>query len=150
MNKPLCVPITSLVKTLITGPLVPFISFFIYSLKELFIKHTSLESFLSAISRLYSNAIFLVISLEIPSNGNNILFVAFPSNRGGYAIKTVPKSNDDHTARLSFPEEWAGLAGSELEEVSKIKGLRFCHTGRFIVSCNNLDTVYKVLDKLCQ
>ena len=84
------------------------------------------------------------------SNGNNILFVAFPSNRGGYAIKTVPKSNDDHTARLSFPEEWAGLAGSELEEVSKIKGLRFCHTGRFIVSCNNLDTVYKVLDKLCQ
>ena len=82
-------------------------------------------------------------------DGNNILFVAFPSNRGGYAIKTVPKSNDDHTARLSFPEEWAGLAGSELEEVSKIKGLRFSHTGRFIVSCNNLDTVYKVLDKLC-
>lgn len=84
------------------------------------------------------------------SNGSNILFVAFPSNRGGYAIKTVPKSSDDHTARVSFPEEWAGKVDEELEQVSGIKGLRFCHTGRFIVSCNNLDAVYKVLDKLCQ
>ncbi len=83
-------------------------------------------------------------------NGGNILFVAFPSNRGGYAIKTVPKSNDDHTARISFPEEWAGLVGEELEKVSGIKGLKFCHVGRFIINCQNLDTVYKVLDKLCQ
>ena len=83
-------------------------------------------------------------------NGENILFVAFPSNRGGYAIKTVPKSYEDHTARVSFPEEWGGLVDEELEKVSGIKGLRFCHTGRFIVSCNNLDAVYKVLDKLCQ
>ena len=80
----------------------------------------------------------------------NILFVAFPSNRGGYAIKTIPKSSDDHTARMSFPEEWGGLVGEELEKVSGIKGLTFCHTGRFIVNCNSLETVYKVLDKLCQ
>ena len=44
----------------------------------------------------------------------------------------------------------ANKVGEELEQVSGIKGLRFCHTGRFIVSCNNLDAVYKVLDKLCQ
>ena len=84
------------------------------------------------------------------TEAGNILFVAFPSNRGGYAIKTVPKSNEDKTARMSFPEEWGGLVGEELEKVSGIKGLSFCHTGRFIVSCNSLDTVYKVLDKLCQ
>ena len=83
------------------------------------------------------------------AEANNILFVAFPSNRGGYAIKTIPKSSEDKTARMSFPEEWAGLVGEELEKVSGIKGLSFCHTGRFIVSCNSLETVYKVLDKLC-
>ena len=83
-------------------------------------------------------------------NANNILFVAFPSNRGGYAIKTVSKSIDDKTARLPFPEEWAGLQDEELVDVSKIEGLRFCHTGRFIVSCDSLDTVYKVLDLLCK
>ena len=81
--------------------------------------------------------------------GDNILFVAFPSNRGGYAIKTVPKSGDDKTARLPFPEEWAGLSDSDLEKVSGIKGLRFCHIGRFIVSCNHLEAVKQVLEHLC-
>lgn len=79
---------------------------------------------------------------------NNVLFVAFPSNRGGYAIKTVPKGIDDKTARMMFPIEWAGLTDCELEKVSNIKGLTFCHTGRFIVSCRNISVVYQVLDKL--
>ncbi len=79
---------------------------------------------------------------------NNLLFVAFPSNRGGYAIKTLPKSVEDKSARLDFPEEWAGLESNDLQEVSGIKGLTFCHTGRFIVSCKDLDTVYEVFDKI--
>lgn len=83
-------------------------------------------------------------------NGNNILFVAFPSNRGGYAIKTVSKSLDDKTARCLFPLEWAGLQDEELEKVSGISGLRFCHTGRFIVNCSSLDAMYKVLDIVCK
>ena len=57
---------------------------------------------------------------------------------------------EDKTARLEFPEEWAGLTDSDLEEVSGIKGLRFCHTGRFIVSCNDIESVYQVFDKLCK
>lgn len=81
---------------------------------------------------------------------SNILFVAYPSNRGGYAIKVVPKSMEDRTARMDFPKEWAGLNNEELESISNIKGLRFCHLGRFIVSCDTIDTVYKVLDTLCK
>lgn len=81
---------------------------------------------------------------------NNILFVAFPSNRGGFTIKTVPKSSIDRSSRLEFPEEWAGLTDSSLEEVSGIKGLRFCHTSRFIVNCSNIEAVYAVLDRLCK
>ena len=87
--------------------------------------------------------------LNNPNTGN-LLFVAFPSNRGGYAIKTLPKSLDDKTARMPFPEEWAGLQDKELESVSKIPGLRFCHTARFIVSCNTIECVYQVLDLLCK
>ena len=82
--------------------------------------------------------------------GDKILFVAFPSNRGGYAIKTVSKSSDDKTARRLFPEEWAGLQDSELENVSNIKGLKFCHTGRFIVNCSSLDAMNKVLNVVCK
>ncbi|MBQ6323492.1 MAG: MYG1 family protein [Bacilli bacterium] len=80
----------------------------------------------------------------------NVLFVAFPSNRGGYAVKTLPKSVEDKTARLEFPEEWKGLTGTELEEVSGIKGLRFCHSARFIINCENIDTVYEVFAKICK
>ena len=80
----------------------------------------------------------------------DLLFVAFPSNRGGYAIKTIPKSIEDHTSRMSFPKEWAGLEGEALEEVSHIEGLRFCHTGCFIVNCKTIEAVYQVLDLLCQ
>ena len=83
-------------------------------------------------------------------SAGNILFVAFPSNRGGYAIKTVPKAIDDHNARMDFPVEWAGLQNRELEEASGILGLRFCHSSRFIVSCENLDCVYQVLAFLCK
>ena len=87
--------------------------------------------------------------LNNPNTGN-LLFVAFPSNRGGYAIKTLPKSLDDKTARMPFPEEWAGLQDKELESVSKIPGLSFCHTARFIVSCNTIECVYQELDLLCK
>lgn len=79
---------------------------------------------------------------------NNILFVAYPSNRGGYAIKVVPKSAEEKTARMYFPDHWAGLEKEELEKVSGIKGLKFCHTQKFIVSCEDLDTVYKVFDTI--
>ncbi len=78
----------------------------------------------------------------------NLLFVAYPSNRGGYAIKVIPKSLDDRTARQSFPKEWAGLEKEELEKISKIPGLVFCHTARFIVSCKDLETVYKVFEEI--
>lgn len=79
---------------------------------------------------------------------NNLLFVAYPSNRGGYAIKVIPKSVEDKTPRQNFPEEWAGLEGEELEQISGIEGLTFCHTARFIVSCKDIDSVYKVFDKI--
>ena len=51
---------------------------------------------------------------------------------------------------MLFPEEWAGLSNEELEKTSNIKGLKFCHTGRFIVNCKDIDVVYKVLDTLCK
>lgn len=82
--------------------------------------------------------------------GEKILYVVFPSNRGGYAIKAVPKSQEDKTLKKPFPEEWAGLQNEELEEVSGIKGLRFCHNSRFIINCESTETVNKVLNLVCK
>lgn len=80
--------------------------------------------------------------------GKHLLFVMYPSNRGGYGIKTIKKSLEDKTDRLSFPESWAGLEKEELEKVSGIKDIEFCHTGRFLVTCKTKEAAYQVLDKV--
>jgi len=105
-----------------------------------------------------NNKNYLILEEFIPyeesllnlEEAKEILFVAFPSNRGGYSIKTVPKSIDDRTARLDFPLEWGGKSQEELEKISNIDGLTFCHTARFIVACKDLDAVHAVLEKMCK
>ena len=110
------------------------------------------------LNNLKENSKYLILDKFLPyedtilsdERAKNILFVAFPSNRGGYAIKTVQKSPEDHCARQPFPEEWAGLENEELEKVSGIKGLKFCHVGRFIINCENIKTVENVFEKICK
>ena len=80
--------------------------------------------------------------------GNHILFVMYPSNRGGYGIKTIKKSLEDKTDRLLFPESWAGLEQEELEKVSGIKDITFCHSNRFLVTCKTKEAAYEILDKV--
>lgn len=80
-------------------------------------------------------------------SANDILFVVYPSNRGGYGIKTVPISSEDHNKRLDFPEEWAGLENEELEEKSGIKGLKFCHLTRFLATTDTLETAKIAINK---
>ena len=80
--------------------------------------------------------------------GDHLLFVMYPSNRGGYGIKTIKKSLEDKTDRMLFPESWAGLENKELEKVSNIKDISFCHSGRFLVTCKTKEAAYQVLDQL--
>ena len=86
-----------------------------------------------------------IISNEI---ANDIVFVVFPSNRGGYAIKTLPKSYEDKSSRCEIPEEWTGKSDQELEEVSGIKDLIFCHIGRFIISSKTKEAAIQAVEKI--
>ena len=72
----------------------------------------------------------------------------YPSNRGGYGIKTIKKSLEDKTDRMPFPESWAGLEKEKLEAVTGIKGMEFCHSARFLVTCKTKEAAYQVLDKV--
>ena len=80
-------------------------------------------------------------------SANDVYFAVYPSNRGGYGIKTIPISQEDHTKRLDFPASWAGLVDQELEEISGIKGLKFCHATRFLATCDTLETAKIVIEK---
>ena len=79
---------------------------------------------------------------------NEIVFVIFPSNRGGYAIKTIPKSNEDKTSRCEIPATWAGKTDKELEDASGIKNLSFCHVGRFIISTKTKEAAINAVEKM--
>ena len=67
-----------------------------------------------------------------------------PSNRGGYAINTVPTDITNRTDRLLFPKEWAGKSGIELEKETGITGSLFCHVNRFLTTAKDKDTAYKL------
>ncbi len=81
---------------------------------------------------------------------DNIVFAIYPSNRGGYAIKTISKSLDDKTDRLLLPEKWAGLSGCELEKVTGVKGAIFCHSNRFIATAKTKEAIRKLATKALQ
>ncbi len=68
-------------------------------------------------------------------DAEHLLYVVFPSERGGWLCQQIPKSPGSFEGRKPLPEAWAGLRG---EELAKIAGLSaagqatFCHPGRFI------------------
>lgn len=63
---------------------------------------------------------------------NKIYYVAFPSNRGGYILKAIQKTLTDHSLRKPFPSEWGGLTDAELEQITGVKGVTFCHKQQFL------------------
>lgn len=67
----------------------------------------------------------------VVNNMENILFVVFPSNRGGYNVQTVPDAPGSFNGRKLFPREWLGNPDSSL-------GMTFCHPGNFLLATETL------------
>ncbi len=67
-----------------------------------------------------------------------INFVVFPSNRAGFTIITVPKSNSTKLKKLLLPENWAGLSGEKLQKESRVETALFCHPQRHIGAAKTL------------
>lgn len=57
----------------------------------------------------------------------DILFVVFPSARGGWNVQTVPNAPGSFTGRKLFPEKWLGNPDASL-------GMTFCHPGNFLLA----------------
>ena len=61
-----------------------------------------------------------------------ILFVVFPSNRGGFNWQAVPESLGNFAVRKSTPKEWWGAPAKELQELTGVRDATFCHPNGFI------------------
>lgn len=77
-------------------------------------------------------------------NAKDILFVVFPSNRGGYNVYAVPKEKESFESRKLFPIEWAGLKDEELQKATGVATATFCHTNRFICATKTKEDAIKI------
>lgn len=68
-----------------------------------------------------------------------ILFVVFPSNRGGFNWQAVPESLGNFAVRKSTPKEWWGAPAKELQELTEVSDATFCHPNGFIGAAMSKD-----------
>ena len=73
----------------------------------------------------------------------DINFVVFPSNRGGYCITNMPKANGEKR----FPVEWCGLENNRLQEASGLGSATFCHKNGFLLSAETVEDCLKASEK---
>ena len=73
----------------------------------------------------------------------DILFVVYPSMRGGWNVQTVTKIPGRFGNRMDFPKEWLGHADPE-------RGIHFAHTSNFLIACDTKEQAIKVAEEAVQ
>jgi len=78
-----------------------------------------------------------------------VLFVVYKGDASTPVyMQAVPKSLDDKTPRLRFPDEWGGLEGRELKEKFGLSGMVFCHRQGFIAGAKTYTDAYDVIRRV--
>lgn len=72
----------------------------------------------------------------------DILYVVFPSNRGGYNVNAVPDVLGGFGQRKPLPKSWAGCSGKELANITGIPTANFCHPARFICGAETFEDAF--------
>ena len=67
----------------------------------------------------------------------DVLFVVYPSQRGGWNVQTVPKEPGTFINRMDFPTDWLGHADPD-------RGIHFAHTANFLIACDTKEQAIKV------
>lgn len=71
----------------------------------------------------------------------DLLYVVYPSERGGFCIQQVPKEPGSFEGRKPLPAAWAGLRGKALADLVGLSAhgsATFCHPGRFIAGAETM------------
>ncbi len=74
----------------------------------------------------------------------DIYYVIYPSMRGGYNIQAIPDRNDKNVLKYPFPQRWRGASPKELQDITGIHDLTFCHMSGFLSAAETLEGAYSV------
>ena len=75
---------------------------------------------------------------------NGIVFVVYPSVRGGYNWQVVPVDRWDNTPRHEVPRAWWGLNSKQLQNVTGVRDAIFCHPNGFIGGAKSLSGAFQL------
>lgn len=64
--------------------------------------------------------------------GSTYVYVIYPSIRGGYNVQAVPERLGDFSMVLPLPVLWRGASAEELQSMTGITDLVFCHATGFL------------------
>jgi len=70
----------------------------------------------------------------------DLLFVVYPSQRGGWNVQTIPKAPGSTANKMDFPTDWLGHADPE-------RGIHFAHTSNFLIACDTKEQAIKVAEE---
>ncbi len=73
----------------------------------------------------------------------DILFVVYPSQRGGWNVQTIPREPGQFVNRMDFPESWLGHA-------DEARGIHFAHTSNFLIACDTKEQAIRVAEEAVQ
>lgn len=72
----------------------------------------------------------------------DVKFVIFPSNRGGYCVQTVEykdEETEEYKKKVPFPESWWGADEEELQRLTGLPTVRFCHSSGFLATVGTIE-----------
>lgn len=79
-------------------------------------------------------------------SGTGILYVVYPSARGGYSIQAAPVGKNTTELKKPFPGSWRGRTGEELAALTGISGFGFCHPGGFLCAADTKEDARRIAE----
>lgn len=78
-----------------------------------------------------------------------LLYVIFRGRdiKDGYRVISLAKNSNTFEGRKHFPEAWRGLMDEKLEQVTGIKGAKFCHLSGFMLKGTTREAAVKLAEK---
>ena len=73
-------------------------------------------------------------------------FVVYPSNRGGYNWECVSKEYGGREYRKSVPKKWHGCNAEELRKITGIETAKFCHSDGFVGGAETFEDAIKMIN----
>lgn len=87
-----------------------------------------------------------IVLTSINPKAKDILYAIFPSKRGGYNVVATPVVSGSFDVKKPFPKNWAGKEDEELQKISGVHSITFCHKNLFICACKTYEDAIKIAE----